>query len=76
MTIGLFASSLNHRSVVNFAPVSDPMVVGTDAMLRSWDFLQAFAFPPFAMIPQFLVKPRSSPGTVLTLIAPFWPQRK
>ena len=31
-------------------------------------------FPPFAMIPQVLVKLRSSLGTVFILIAPFWPQ--
>ena len=45
----------------------DPMA----AMLQSWDFLQAYAFTPFAMIPQVL---RLLSGTVLTLIAPFWPQ--
>ena len=53
VTIALFASSLNHRCVVYFVPVSDSMVAGTDAMLQSWDFLQAFAFPPFAMNPHF-----------------------
>ena len=33
VTIDLFASSL------------DPMAAGTDAMLQSWDSLQAYAFP-------------------------------
>ena len=75
VTIGLFASSLNHRCVY-FAQVSDPMAAGMDAMLQSCDFLQASAFPPFAMIPQFLLKLKLSPGTVLTPIAPFWPQRE
>ena len=37
MTVNLFASSLNHRCGVYFAPVSDPMAVGTDAMLQPWD---------------------------------------
>ena len=76
VTIDLFASSLNHRCGVYFVPVLDPMAGNTDAMLQSWDFLQAYAYPPFAMIPQVLVKLRSSPGTVLTLIAPFWSQRE
>ena len=70
MTIDLFASSLSHRCSVYFAPVSDPMAAGTDAMLQSWDSLQAYAFPPFAMISQVLVKVRAFQGLELTLIAP------
>ena len=75
VTIDLFASSLSHHCSVYFAPVSDPMAAGTDAMLQSWDSLQAYAFPPFAMISQVLVKVRASQSLELTLIAPFWPQR-
>ena len=56
--IDLFASSLNHRCGVYFAPVSDPLAAGTDAMLQSWDNLQGYAFPPFAMLPQVLRKLR------------------
>ena len=67
--------SLSHRCSVYFAPVSDPMAVGTVAMLQSWDSLQAYAFPPFAMIGQVLAKVRASRSLELTLIAPFWPQR-
>ena len=74
VTIDLFASSLSHRCSVYFAPVSDPMAAGTDAMLQSWDSLQAYAFPPFAMISQVLAKVRSSQSLELTLIAPLWPQ--
>ena len=75
VTIDLFAFSLSHRCSVYFAPVSDPMAEGTDAMLRSWNSLQAYAFPPFAMISQILAKVRASRSLGLTLIAPFWPQR-
>ena len=75
VTIDLFASSLDHRCSVYFAPVSDPMAAGTDAMLQSWDSLQAYAFLPFTMISQVLAKVRASQGLELTLIAPFWPQR-
>ena len=74
VTIDLFASSLCHRCSVYFAPVSDPMAAGTDAMLQSWDSLQAYAFPPFTMISQVLAKVMASQGLELTLIAPFWPQ--
>ena len=75
VTIDLFVASLSHRCSVYFAPVSDPMAAGTDAMLQSWDSLQAYAFPPFAMIGQVLAKVRASQGLELTLIAPLWPQR-
>ena len=74
VTIDLFASSLSRRCSVYFAPVSDPMAAGTDAMLQSWDSLQAYAFPLFTMISQVLAKVRASQGLELTLIAPFWPQ--
>ena len=75
VTIDLFVSSLSHRCSVYFVPVPDPMAAGTDAMLQSWDSLQAYAFSPFAMISQVLAKVRASQGLELTLIAPLWPQR-
>ena len=74
--VDLFATSLNHRCDVYFAPMSDPMAAGTDAMLQSWDHLEAYAFPPFAMIRLVLNKLRMSVGTVMTLIAPFWPSKE
>ena len=73
--IDLFATSANHRCSIYFSPFRDPQAMGTDALQQSWDHLQAYAFPPCAMIPQVLHKLRSSSGTVLTLIAPYWPQR-
>ena len=74
--IDLFATSLSHRCSLYFAPMSDPMAVGTDAMLQPWNDLQAYAFPPFAMIRQVLNKIMSSSNLTLTLIAPFWPARE
>ena len=49
-TINLFATSLNHRLPVYFSPMVDPQSAGTDAMLQSWDGLQAYAFPPFGLL--------------------------
>ena len=71
VAIDLFASSLSHRCSVFFAPASDPMAAGTDAILQSGDSLQAYAFPPIAIISQVLVKVRSSQDPELTLLAPF-----
>ena len=71
----LFATSLTVRLPVYFSPASDPRAAGTDALLQPWDDLQAYAFPPIAIIRRVLLKLRSSRNCELTLIAPFWPQR-
>ena len=73
--IDLFATSANHRCSIYFSPFRDPMSAGTDAFLQSWDGLQAYAFPPVAIIPRVLAKLRASTGTELTLVAPHWAQR-
>ena len=49
---------------------------GMDALLQPWDNLQAYAFPPIAIIRRVLVKLKSSKNCELTLIAPFWLQRE
>ena len=72
---GSFATSLNHHLSVYFAPMSDPMAAAMDAMLQAWDHMQAYAFPPVAMIRAVLNMIRSSVGAGITLITPFWPIR-
>ena len=54
--IVLFATSANHRCSIYFSPFRDPRSAGTDAFLQSWDGLQAYAFPPVAVIPRVLAK--------------------
>ena len=62
-TIDFFATSMTHHLPVYFSPMYDPMSVGTDAMLQSWDGLQAYAFPPFNLLPRMLAKVRAlGPG--------------
>ena len=73
--IDLFATSANHRCSTYFSPYRDHQSAGTDAFLQSWDDLQAYSFPPFAIIPRVLAKLRESRGTELTLVAPHWAQR-
>ena len=73
--IDLFATSANHRCSIYFSPFRDPQSAGTDAFLQSWDGLQAYAFPPVAIIPRVLAKLRASKRTELTLVAPHWAQR-
>ena len=73
--LDLFATSANRQCSIFFSPFWDPLAAGTDAFLQRWDGLQAYAFPPWSVIPRVLAKLRLSPGTELTLIAPYWPQR-
>ena len=74
--IDLFVTALNYRLSVYFSPLNDPMAAGTDVFLQEWDRLQAYAFPPFALIFQVINKLRSCKGTLMTLIALFWPQKE
>ena len=48
--IHLFATSLTVRLPVYLSPASDSRAAGTDALLPPWDDLQAYAFPPIAVI--------------------------
>ena len=73
--IDLFATSANRQCCLFFSPFRDPLAAGTDAFLQCWDGLQAYAFPPWSILPKVLAKLRVSPGLKLTLIAPYWPQR-
>ena len=74
--IDLFVTSLTARLPVYFSLASDSRAAGTDALLQPWDDLQAYAFPPIAIIRRVLDKLRSSKNCKLTLIAPFWPRRE
>ena len=74
--IDLFATSLTARLPVFFAPAWEPKAAGVDAFLQPWGNLQAYAFPPIAIIKRVLLKLRASHNCDLTLIAPFWPQRE
>ena len=66
---------MNARLPVYFASMADPQSVGTDAVMQSWDGLQAYAFPPFGLLHRVLSKVRQSGGLEFTLVAPFWLQQ-
>ena len=73
VSIDLFATSLNHRCIPYFSPFHDPNSIGTDALLQPWNGWQAYAFPPYALIPAVLKKLRSSSGSAddhSSLLAP------
>ena len=72
--IDLFATSLTARLPVFFSPAWEPKAAGVNAFLQPWDNLQAYAFPPIAIIKRVLLKLRASHNCDLTLIALFWRQ--
>ena len=74
--IDLFATPLNFRCPIYFAPFTDPQSAGTDALLQPWENLQAYAFPPFCLVRQVLNKVRMLENLDLTLVAPYWPQKE
>ena len=72
MEIDLFATRLNHRLLRFVSPFPDPPAEDSDALTIEWDGLQAYAFPPFAIISEVLHKVALSDMTCV-LIAPWWP---
>ena len=70
--VDLFASRLNNQLPLYVSWRPDPFAMATDAFQLQWTDLQAYAFPPFALIGRCLQKIRQEQATVL-LIAPVWP---
>ena len=75
VSIGLFATSQNHSCSLYFSPYHNHNAMVTDSLLRNWNGWQAYAFPPWSLIPAGLKKLRSPSGVLLTIVAPYWPQR-
>ena len=75
VSVDLFATSQNHRCSIYFSPYHNHNAMGTDALLQNWNGWQAYAFPPWSLIPTVLRKLRSSSGVLLTIVAPYLPQR-
>jgi hypothetical protein len=70
--IDLFATKYTKRLSLYVSPIRDPEAWSTDAFQMSWSGLDAYAYPPTALIQQVLAKvvlekPR------LILVTPFWP---
>ena len=75
VSVGLFATSQNHSCSLYFSPYHNHNAMGTDALLRNWNGWQVYAFPTWSLIQAGLKKLRSPSGVLLTIVAPYWPQR-
>lgn len=72
--VDLMATCLNNRLPVYISPCPDPLALAVDAMSYCWKGLDAYVFPPWAMIQSVLLKAQLEP-CVITAILPLWPSR-
>lgn len=70
--LDLFATRFNHRLPVYVSPVPDGIALAADALSMDWSSIQAYAYPPLAILPRVIQKARRE-KPCLILIAPFWP---
>ena len=71
--IDLFAMRFNHKLPQFVSPVPDSLVVAVDALTLPWEDLDAYAFPPTAILGKVVEKLIHSPCKRIILIAPGWP---
>jgi hypothetical protein len=70
--IDLFATRFSHRLPLYVSPVPDDQAWRVDALSFPWTGLDAYAFPPLALLPQVLRKAELELPR-LVLLAPLWP---
>ena len=54
VSIDLFATSLFHCCLPYFSLLHDPNALRTEVLLQPWNGWQAYAFPPYALLPAIL----------------------
>ena len=72
--VDLFATRFNNQLPLFVSPVPDPRAIDHDALALDWTGLDAYAYPPTALIPHILSRLRGVRCRML-LIAPMWPNR-
>ena len=71
--IDLFATRFNSKLPLFVCPVPDPKATAIDALTLPWRDLDAYAFPPTAILGKVVEKLQNCPCKRLILIAPGWP---
>ena len=71
--IDLFATRFNNKLPQFMSPVPDSLAVAVDALSLQWEDLDAYAFPPAAILGKVVEKLQDSPCKRIILIAPGWP---
>ena len=70
--IDLFPTRFNKLPLF-VSPVPDPLASALDALSLPWEDLDAYAFPPVAILGKVVEKLQDSPCKRIILIAPGWP---
>ena len=70
--IDLFATRFNKLPLF-VSPIPDPLASAVDALSLPWEDLDAYAFPPAAILGKVVEKLQDSPCKRIILIAPWWP---
>ena len=71
--IDLFATRFNNKLPLFVSPGPDPLATAVDALSLPWEDLDAYAFPPAAILSKVMEKLQDSPWKRIILIAPGWP---
>ena len=71
--IDLFAMRFNNKLPQFVSPVPDSLAVAVDALSLPWENLDAYAFPPVAILGKVVERLQDSPCKRIILIAPGWP---
>ena len=61
------------QTICSRSPVPDPLATAMDALSLSWEDLDAYAFPPTAILGKVVEKLQDSPCKRIILIGPGWP---
>ena len=72
-SVDLFATRFNHKLPRFVSPVPDRSAWEVDALSLPWEDLDAYAFPPTALLHQVVMKLLDHGFRRLILIAPGWP---
>ena len=71
--IDLFATRFNNKLPQFVSPVPDTLAVAVDALSLQWEGVDAYAFPPAAILGKVVEKLQDSHCKRIILIAPGWP---
>ena len=71
--IDLFAKRFNNKLPLFVSPVPDSLTIAVYALSLPWEDLNAYAFPPAAILGKVVEKLQDSPCKRIILIAPEWP---
>ena len=70
--VDLFATRLNHKVPLYVSPLPDQHSWDIDALNINWSGLNAYAYPPTALLHRVIQKMRQS-SCLISIIAPGWP---